>query len=156
MTLSLFTLSDAHSYNSVVFETIAANNVDFLVVAPEFFTNKNGWRLSQGNGSIDSTTVNFVSRLQDLLLDGKYLDRTRFENLTDSECVSRYIASFIVKGGAGFGVPTPEYRQVYGLNATSSLLRAESGSGQLPLRSGVGGDPKYSCKIREALLKGQI
>lgn len=127
-------------YNSVVFETIGANDVDFLVVAPEFFTNKTSWSYLTFN----STWDNFITRLQDTLLDNKYLDRTAFENITGTECIARYTSSFI-SSGAGFGVPLPDFRKVYGLNATRSVLTAQSGSGELSLQSyNIEG---YSCKF---------
>lgn len=132
------------SYNSVVFETIAANNVDFLVVAPEFFTDKSNWKLFRGDDPpLDSTTDNYVSRLQGLLLDGKYSDQAIFANLSESECRKQYTASFITQVGAGFGVPAPEFREQAGMNASNTLLRAESGSGALPLGDG---NLKYLCK----------
>jgi hypothetical protein len=127
-------------YNSVVFETIAPNEVTFAAVAPEFLTNKTSW--SYGNtGSrpgdtsgdswnstqfpiFNSTFDNYITRLQNKLLDGRYLDRTIFHNLTSDECVSRYHAAFVTSGN-GYGI----------MNKTTEpgvpYLNAASGSGEL-------------------------
>lgn len=124
------------------------------MVAPEFFTDKSSWRLPRGEDPpLDSTTDNFISQLQNLVLDDKYLDRTLFENITESECSKRYVASFITQGGAAFAVPTQEFRTIFGLNASNTLLRADSGSGNLDIKSFDGLDPKYSCKLLVYILK---
>ena len=118
------------------------------MVAPEFFTDKSSWKLLRGEDSpLDSTTDNFISQLQNLVLDGKYLDRTLFENITESECSKRYAASFITQGGAGFAVPTEDFRKIFGLNSSNTLLRADSRSGDLEIKSFNGVDIKYSCKL---------
>ena len=96
---------------------------------------------------MDSTTDNFITQLQNLVLNDKYLDRTLFENITESECSKRYAASFITQGGAGFAVPTEEFRTIVGLNASNTLLRADSRSGDLDIKSFDGIDAKYSCKF---------
>jgi hypothetical protein len=67
--------------------------------------------------------VAYTTPMEDLksLLDGKYLDRTRFENVTGSECDARYNAPFITVG-SGFGVPTAEYNRLYfNLNASRTV-----------------------------------
>jgi hypothetical protein len=154
--LGLFIFEYLHScsYNSVVFETIAANNVDLLVVAPEFFTDKSSWKLLRGTDPpLDATTDNFISQLQNLVLDDKYLDRSLFENLTESECEKRYSASFITQGGTCFAVPTDKFRTQLGLNASNTLLRADSSSGYLDIKSFDGVDATYSCKVYLHILK---
>ncbi|KAF2181016.1 hypothetical protein K469DRAFT_793638 [Zopfia rhizophila CBS 207.26] len=119
-------------YNSVFFETIAANNVALLIVAPEFFTDKNSWSIRYSGGFdyllLNVTSDNFITQLQETLLDGKYLDRTRFENVTGPDCVKRYTSPFITTGN-GFGVPNAEFRNDFGLNASESLLFPWIGSG---------------------------
>jgi hypothetical protein len=88
-----------------------------------------------------------VMKLQDTVLDGKYLDRAIFDNLTESECVSRYTAPFITSG-AGFGVPTPESRQEFSLNASFPFGFEKQGSGDLRIKSrGI----EYACELRQLL-----
>ncbi|KAJ4286430.1 hypothetical protein N0V90_013129 [Kalmusia sp. IMI 367209] len=120
-------------YNSVIFETIAANDVDFLIVGEDFFTNKTSWNSQSSDSSeliYNSTTDNDITKLQNTLLDGQYLDRTKFENITNNECVSRYNTPFITSG-SGFGVPTPYYLDIYSINATNSFQYRKNGSGEL-------------------------
>ncbi|ORY11501.1 hypothetical protein BCR34DRAFT_513729 [Clohesyomyces aquaticus] len=135
-------------YNSVVFETIAANNVDFLIVAPDFFTNKEGWNYRNNDNLIDSSSDNFITRLQDGLLDEKYLNRKLFDNLTEKECIAQYGGSFITGVGAGFAVPVAEFRESWGLNASHSLLLANSGSGDLQVKP-YNGRPDFAYCLSE-------
>ncbi|KAF2122107.1 hypothetical protein BDV96DRAFT_137243 [Lophiotrema nucula] len=119
-------------YNSVVFETIAANEVYFLQVHPAFFTDKQSWSYdasldypptNESNATypvLNSTWNNYVTRIQESLLDGKYLDPTQFENITSDECVSRYSSSFITSGN-GFAVPVQSEQLEDNINATKSL-----------------------------------
>lgn len=133
------------SFNSAVFNVIAANNVVFLRVAPDFFVERNSWKyLEDTPFPIDSTTNNFVTQLQETLLDGKYLDPTRFENITGSECVARYTAPFITTG-AGFGVPTLEWRSRHNLNVLDSVDTAQTGSGNLNVLMNARIED-YACK----------
>lgn len=129
------------SYNSVVFETIGANDVSFLRVAPEFFTIKDSWYY----GPYNATWDNRLSRLQNTLLDGKYLNSTIFEHLTAEECISRYTAVFITSG-PGFGVPTTESRISSNLTAANTLREENSGSGDLQVED-FPGEPPYACKF---------
>lgn len=115
-----------------MFETIAANNVDFLIVSPEFFTVKNSWHVRGDNGKLNNaTSPHYINDLQGLVLDGKYQDNSIFQNLTASECQKHYTKSFITDVGHGFAVPTEEFRDNNGLNAANSLLLAQSGSGEM-------------------------
>ncbi|KAJ4357542.1 uncharacterized protein N0V89_002118 [Didymosphaeria variabile] len=91
-------------YNSVVFETTAANKIKFVVVAPDFFTDKNSWHFALGETVYNSTWDNDYTKLQNTLLNDQYLDRTKFENITYNDCKARYAAPFITTG-SGFGVP---------------------------------------------------
>jgi hypothetical protein len=82
----------------VVFVTIATNNVALLVVHPNFFVDRNSWHRAEIASTathLDVTAVTIVAGLQERLLDGKYLDRTRFGNVTGSECDARYGAFFV-------------------------------------------------------------
>ena len=116
----------------MVFETIAANNVDFLIVSPEFFTIKNSWHIPGEYGtSINSTSPHYINDLQALLLSGRYQDTTVFRNFTASECRYHYTRPFITDAGHGFAVPNKEYRDSNGPNAANSLLLAQSGSGEM-------------------------
>jgi hypothetical protein len=90
---------------------------------------------------LNVTVDTFVAGLQESLLDGKYLDRARFENVTGSECGARYRAPFIT-AGSGFGVLTAEYSRIYSAtNATNSV-------GQIYISSTGMGFPydMYECK----------
>jgi hypothetical protein len=110
------------SYNSVVFQTIAANDVDFLVINEAFLTTRGGWR-----NSISDLGHDYYQSLQDTLLDGQYLDRSRFENISATDCFSRYTAPFI-RAGNGFAVvPTVWSNDIYYNN--NSLRRVDRGSG---------------------------
>lgn len=80
---------------------------------------------------------------QRLVLDGKYLDRTLFDNLTSAECLSRYKANFLTSGNC-FGVPTPDYQARLNLNASLhaySMFLLEGSYSNLEL-SGA----NYSCR----------
>jgi hypothetical protein len=126
-------------YNSVIFQTIGANQVYFLIVDQKFFTDKNNWSYANYN----STWDNDFTRLQNTLLDDKYLDRTLFENITDAECRSRYTAPFI-SSGAGFGVPEQgEWRKLFGMREDNSLRTYFNGSEKLGI-AGYGGKLKFS------------
>jgi hypothetical protein len=79
-------------------------------VEPAFFTTKGNWNLSlEVYPSIQAQDS--LTRLQDTVLDGKYLDRTVFDMLSAAGCVSRYNADFVTSG-TGFVVPTAEWRKV--------------------------------------------
>lgn len=128
-----------------MFETIAANHVDFLVVDPTFFTNKLNSDFGETHGtSMGSPTIS-ITKIQDTLLDGKYLDRTVFDNITGTECISRYTAAFITSG-SGFGVPTAGYRKLNGMNANFSFLEQDMGSGDLYIQGWE--NREYDCKFR--------
>jgi hypothetical protein len=109
-------------YNSVVFETIAANSVDFLEVTPRFFTTRGGFR----NDYKNYNHAHF-QEIQDTLLGGKYLDQTLFENITATDCQNRYTSPFITSGN-GFGVPFPDSWESSSSNPNSSLLGASAGA----------------------------
>ncbi|KAF2021836.1 hypothetical protein BU24DRAFT_417471 [Aaosphaeria arxii CBS 175.79] len=102
-------------YNSAVFQTVAANNVDFLIVSEGFFRDKDSWKIRVETDQ-DKETFETISRFQDLVLDDKYLDRTIFQNLSASECKARYKAPFVTDAGTGFGVLTQELQERIGMN----------------------------------------
>jgi len=87
------------SYNSVFFQMMGVNKVQFLSVNKEFFTNNVAEDFNKSPG----VWGNIEAKLQKDLLDGQYLNRTAFENITDKECRSRYNAEFI-QVGSGIGV----------------------------------------------------
>jgi hypothetical protein len=130
-------------YNSVVFETIAANSVDFLVVDPTFFTTKGNWTRYDDTITLYRPPRTPVTSLQDTVLNDKYLDRAVFDNITGTECVSRYTAAFITSGTV-FGVPTLEVRQQAGINASHSFQDQVAGSGNLNIVEKF----KYECKLQ--------
>lgn len=78
-----------------------------------------------------------------MLLDGKYLDRTRFENVTGSECVKRYASPFITMG-SGFAVLDAEHRYKYGYNGSNSVVGLDIGSGELLSN----GPNHYDCEFQ--------
>lgn len=88
----------------------------------------------------NSTGDNYITRLQETVLDDKYLDRSVFENITGAECLQRYSASFITGGGTVFAVPVPDFLAMRGMNASDSLSWATSGSGEIV------SEVDYSCK----------
>lgn len=119
-------------YNSVVFETIAANNIDFFIVSPEFFTTKDSWHLAGDTSFMNNlTSPQYIKDLQALVLDGKYQDPSLFRNLSAQECQKHYTKPFITEVGHGFAVPNEESRKIHGPNADNSLLLAQSASGEI-------------------------
>ncbi|PVI03995.1 hypothetical protein DM02DRAFT_669382 [Periconia macrospinosa] len=88
-------------YNSVIFGTVGTNGFEFLAVQPDFLT----VRIDSSNKTfVDSDwSPDYYAAIQDLVLDGGYMNRTRFENITGAECISRYSAEFIASG-VGLGV----------------------------------------------------
>jgi hypothetical protein len=114
-----------------VFETIAANNADFLVISPEFFTDKGSWHLRPGQQLVPLNET-YINQLQDSVLDGKFLDRTRFENLTGPDCSARYLTqTFITNAGTGFAVLDLTARDAPWLNTSGSLIASADGTGVL-------------------------
>lgn len=90
----------------------------------------------------------YYQEIQDTLLDGKYLDRNLFENITGTECYKRYTSPFIVSGN-GFAVPPPDQWESPSSYANSSLLRTSQGAGQLlELIDGFYNASSFSCKLR--------
>lgn len=69
--------------------------------------------------------------MQEKLLNGRYLDRTAFENITDEECKLRYGAPF-VSSGSGFGVPKPYWLDRVLPNETTGDLEHGLGSLDVP------------------------
>jgi len=118
-----------------MFQTIGTNAVYFLVVTPEFFTVKNSWH-REAHDLYDDP----IPGLQETLLHGQYLNRTAFENITGTECVSRYNAQFISSGSA-FAVPMPG--TLSGPPRNNSLVASTFGIGQFI--DGVWPN-KYSCE----------
>lgn len=94
----------------MVYNTLAIRNVALLYVTPEFFTDRNSWSYEWDDEyfKLNVSTHTFVTQMQDSLLEGQYLNRTRFENLTGEECFKRYSSDFIT-GGSVFAVPTPAW-----------------------------------------------
>jgi hypothetical protein len=120
----------------VVFGTIATNYVDFLVVTPDFFTTRGGFKNSYRDYGHEH-----YQDVQDTLLGGRYLDSTMFENITGVDCRDRYSAPFITSGN-GFGVPTPD-KWVSVSNPNSSLIESDQGLGEIRTAYGAS---EYSCK----------
>lgn len=79
--------------------------------------------------TFNSTWNNKFTRLQDTLLEGKYLDNTKFENLTRDECVSKYNAQLITSG-SGFGVPIAPIMEAQ-IKNNSLMFSVPEGSGNL-------------------------
>jgi hypothetical protein len=99
------------------------------VVTPEFFTVKDSWEVpgATGLGREYIAGDTYISDLQALVLDGKYSDRSLFENLTAADCQSRYNQSYVSNRGACFAVPNPAYRKNF-LGLNSSLAANYSGA----------------------------
>jgi hypothetical protein len=149
-------LANKPRYNSVVFETIAANDVDFAIVHPSFFTDPDSWqRRNDTDRDYSDRYNNQISQLQALVLDDRYLDRNLFDNLTNAECQAQYSATFITNGGTAFGVPTPKTMETVYLSANSSLHVVYGGSGDLRINrenADPGTDSKnyYACESNAA------
>lgn len=128
-----------------MFETIAANDVDLLVVFEEFLTDKASWTSGASNqGNVrDYTNDTYISNLQALVLDDKYLNRSLFENITGPQCISRYNTAFITNAGTGFAILNSEFRDGISGNITDSLWSNYSGSDSLGSNSY---EPYYACK----------
>ncbi len=73
--------------------------MEFLAVSEKFFVEPANATL----GQYAPLSMPEAFRLQQLLLNGQYLNRTTFANITTKECQTRYSAQFI-KTGPGFGV----------------------------------------------------
>ena len=113
-----------------MFETIAANDVDFLVISPEFFTDKGSWHLRPGQQLVPLNET-YINQLQDLVRR-KFLDRTNFENLTGPDCSTRYLTrTFITNAGTGFAVLDLTAREAPWLNTSGSLIASTDGAGVL-------------------------
>jgi hypothetical protein len=115
-----------------------------LTVHPTFFTDRNSWtntKIDSYGTQVNVTAATLVAGLQGSLLGGRYLDRTKFENVSGSECNARYNAPFIT-AGSGFGVPTADQNKLYyALNASKSV-------GHVYISSAGMGFPakKFACK----------
>lgn len=93
---------------------------------------------------LTASTDNEFSRAQNTLLNGQYLDPTKFENLTANECKLRYNTP-LVESGTGFGVPIPSDLKMYGLGPTNSFQNSKNSSGGDRNINQVGGDIEYAC-----------
>ena len=137
-------------YNSVVFEELAGNNVQVLVVTPEFFTNATKWSLKRSFGGPvmlqNKLTDNEIVQLQATLLDGKYQDRRLFENITGSDCVSRYNSPVITDTGNAFAVPAVELWERLQLGVNNSLYANFNTSGGLAIDH-YSHEIKYDCEF---------
>jgi hypothetical protein len=87
--------------------------------------------------------------MQETVLNGQYLNRTRFENITAAECYRRYTLPFI-RAGYGFAVVPTEVVCIdpYGNNPNGSLLQSDEGAGKLDnLVSGYNNSTLFACKL---------
>jgi hypothetical protein len=115
-----------------VFQTIAANNIDFLWITEAFLTTRGGWQNSDSDLRHD-----YYQAIQNTLLDGQYRDTTRFDNISTTECYSRYTSPFI-KTGNGFGIiPLAK-------NYNSTLLWVDAGPAKL---GSLTEDIHFLCKF---------
>ena len=125
----------ARSYNSVVFQTIAANDIDFLFIKPAFLTTRGGWEVfpSDTDTSYDysENIGDHYQAVQDTLLDEQYLNTSRFENISTTECSKRYSQTFIRVGNGFAVVPTePSNANIHKYN-NDSIVEFFAGTGQL-------------------------
>lgn len=128
-------------YNSVVYNTLAISNVGVLHVTPEFFTDKNSWDASDNGKAykLNVSTKAFVAHMQASVLDGQYLNQSRFENVTGQDCIKRYSAMF-ASGGSAFAVVSPDEMRIVG--ARNGSFHGESvGNGELGIF------PTTKCKF---------
>jgi hypothetical protein len=124
------------SYNSVIFETVGANMVEFKDISSEFFTTAlNTTFRPNGHEEMGGLLLDGNEALADLLSNGNYLNRTRFENITATECNRRYAAPFITSGN-GFRVRRPG-------DGTISNMVGHRGYGELIQYMGSG---EFACK----------
>jgi hypothetical protein len=130
-------------YNSVVFQTIATNDIDFLFITGDFLTTRGGWRKDHAlqNLTADDPDHDYYQAIQDTLLDEQYLDASRFENISATECFSRYTSLFI-RAGNGFAVVPIASSNGYD---NSSLVDVVGGTGQLEFGNDFITD--ISCKF---------
>lgn len=83
-----------------------------------------------------------------MLLGGQYLNKTRFENITSDECVSRYGARFITSG-SGFGVPVASQLEAWGAHSNSSVFSSyqeKSGEIDVNIFGTTSGQKLLDCK----------
>jgi hypothetical protein len=102
------------SYNSVVFQTISANYVVFLEINAAFFTTRDF--TTREELDIGLYDREYYHAIQDNLLNGQYLNTSRFQNISVTECTSRYTSPFI-RAGNGFAV-------IQTVRSSSSYLNA--------------------------------
>jgi hypothetical protein len=135
-------------YNFVVYQTISANEVDFLVINEVYLSTRGGWKNDYRNfGHVRGGDQGreYYQTIQDTLLDGQYLDRSRFENISAADCYNRYIAPFIRAGNGLAVVPTVIFSNENYYN--SSLLYTDSGSARLEgLTRGLINSTDFLCK----------
>jgi len=132
-------------YNSAVFQTIAANDIDFLVITRAFLTTRGGWEIDKASLNFEGDFDNYeyyYQAIQDTLLDEQYLNVSRFENISATECFGRYTSPFI-RAGNGFAIVTTDGS--YNKYNNSSLLDVDGGSGELDF--GPAFITNISCKF---------
>jgi len=92
-------LLNEERYNSVIFQTTATNDIDFVFAHEAFLVTRGGWKLEGGNQGYSS----HFQALQDTLLGEQYLNASRFENISATECFHRYQTT-LLKVGNGFAI----------------------------------------------------
>lgn len=98
--------------------------VRFFLVNPSFFTT------NATSARMTPLDRDMVTEYQSMLLDGKYLDRTVWDNVTRAECIARYNAPFITSGH-GFGVPTWRWENATNLTEVHWIGYHDRGDGDL-------------------------
>jgi len=94
-----------------VFQTITANYVDFGIIKETFCTTTGGWQIVNPDIPIiykhgDNKSDHYQA-VQNTLLNGQYLNSSRFQSLGIDECLKRYNQTFI-RAGNGFAVISAE------------------------------------------------
>ena len=121
------------SYNSVVFQTIAANDIDFLLIEKAFLTTRGGWEVFISeidlNYEYGENIDDHYQAVQETLLNGQYLNTSRFENISTTECLKRYSQTFITAGN-GFAIlpelPNTIIHLLSSIHCFNTLIRTKT------------------------------
>ena len=113
-----------------------------MLIDESFLTTRGGWKLKDG----DDKYRDHFQALQDTFLDKQHLNASVFENISATECIHRYQATFI-RADNGIAVMAPHY-SVDAID-NSSLLDFGIRAGELHFR------PKFIssllCKSTQAV-----
>lgn len=131
------------SYNSVVFETIAANEVDLLIITEEFLQDGAKWSHRIADTYYDQSNDTYINELRKPGLNGQFYNSSAFDYLEGAACKDRYRQQFITNAGTAFVFLDYDGRAMYGLNESRTLFYNDSGYGNIGTNLY---EENYDCK----------